>query len=404
VIAQMTRYALRQAAAGASSVTMTPADGLGYCECDGCKQVFQGGEPFREHGTMFAKRPDGVLVNITTETLFRAITEAAKALEKDYPNVILGCYAYSAYAHPPSFELHPQIYVQTTTAMRRTSLGLDDQMHAWAAAGPEVGIRDYWEIYQSDWDNPQLTKAGTREMAMQPTLLARDLRTFHYDYKAVGLNTEMGNNWAVRGLSYYVAAQVLWDPKVDESKLIREFYEMSFGPAAGVMQRYYVRWNGPGAAVLASDVPLSTQDVWTDRDLAGSQRTLTEMFTELDQAAALLANHPQHLRRVEDLKMYAYFLWLRLNYWKAAASGDGETIVKAIGEKVSYNGRLTYTNMVHSRPLLGKRFERRYAAHMDLLRELPEAKEGGAWRQVGTPPTSAELATLWARAKADLTL
>src|SRR5262249_23082135 len=79
VIKQAIRHALQQAAAGDSMVTMSPPDGLGFCECERCRAVCQGGEPFQKHGTTFAKRPDGVIVSVASETLFGCVNQVAAA-------------------------------------------------------------------------------------------------------------------------------------------------------------------------------------------------------------------------------------------------------------------------------------------------------------------------------------
>ena len=55
------------------------------------------------------------------------------------------------------------------------------------------------------------------------------------------LNAEASNNWGARGLGYYLAAQLLWDVNANVPNLLRDFYEQAFGPAARVMERYYVR-------------------------------------------------------------------------------------------------------------------------------------------------------------------
>ena len=60
--------------------SLSPPDGLGYCECERCRAVAQGGKTFQKHGTTFATRPDGVEVSITSETLFGFVNQVATAV------------------------------------------------------------------------------------------------------------------------------------------------------------------------------------------------------------------------------------------------------------------------------------------------------------------------------------
>jgi hypothetical protein len=399
VIERMIAHARGRAAAGAGSVSLSPPDGLGYCECATCRAVFQGGEPFGAHGTLFAERPDGVLVNITSETLFHAVRRVAEAMAEQHPGLIIGVYAYSAYSHPPSFDLPPNVYIQTTTAFRRTPLDLDDQIKQWGARARRVGIRDYWSVYQWDWDNPDPGR-------VQPHRLAGQLR-FFAGHNVAALNAEASNNWGPRGLGYYVGAQLLWDVHADVNELVRDFYKTAFGPAAVPMQRWHVRWHGDSVAVLedSTERPGPEPPVWDRRDLPGSRRTLAAAFADLDEAAALAADTPGARERVDHIRLYACYLYLRLKQWEASAAADRQANLAAIREETRFGGRLAYTNMIHSRPLVGKAFERRFRADRHAWAGVPDlAAPHRGDRVVGAPPDRAELLERWAAAKTDLGL
>ena len=229
VISRMIKYAMDLAASGSPSISLTPADGLGYCECDKCFGTAKGGEVKELKGSFFATRPDGLLVCTVSETLFDAVNKVAKAVGQKYPGVMLGCYGYSAYSHPPSFKLEPNVFIQTTTEYRRTPLTLEDQMYQWGQRANQVGIRGYWSVYQWDWDNPRVGK-------FIPELIQKDLQ-FYNKHNATAYNTEACNNWGARGLTYYVGSQLLWNVNADVKPIIKDFYEKAFGPAAPAMQR-----------------------------------------------------------------------------------------------------------------------------------------------------------------------
>ncbi len=387
VIRRAIDHALKEASDGKPMVTMSPPDGTGYCECEKCFSVFQGGEPFQAHGTTFAKRPDGGVVNVTSETLFRMVNEVARAVAEQHPRTLVGCYAYSCYSHPPSFKLHPNVFLQTTTAYRRTPLTLEEQLQAFGERAGQVGIREYYSVYQWDWDNPH-------PGAVEPGRLQKTLRFFRRN-GVTSVNAEASNNWAPRGLGYYAAAQLLWDPEADVRALVRDFYEKAFGPAAPVLERYYLRWYGPGAKALDAGEPAGELSDVEDRK-PPSIEDLRAAFLDLDEAARLVREAPGARERVDHMRMYLHYLVLRHRLGEAEKGKDPQAILEAIRQETLFAGRLTRTNMVHSRALLGSAFLRRFRRHEKILAGVPEAQSAGkGWRQVGDPPSREELDRLW---------
>ena len=108
-------------------------------------------------------------------------------------------------------------------------------------------------------------------------------------------------------------------------------------------------------------------------------------------------------KRVDLLRMYAHYLFLRYRLHKAEQADDRRQIVDAIKAETIFGGRLTNTNMIHSRPLIGKAFLRRFQKYQVLLTNVDEAQQAGkGWRQMGDPPTRNQLETLWSTDKAEL--
>ena len=390
--------AMKRADAGDKMISQTPPDGLGYCECDRCKEVFQGGEPFAEYSSLFARRPDGVLVNITSETLFRFINQIAAAVAAKHPGTLIGCYAYSAYSHPPSFDLHPNVYLQTTTAYRRTPITLAEQLDAFGQKTRQLGVREYYSVFQWDWDYPDPGK-------LTPVQLQEDLKFFR-GHGVTAVNAEASNNWGPRGLGYYVAAQLMWDVNADTKAIVRDFYENAFGPAAPAIERYYVRWYGPSAAALpgagagASDLP--EQQTLLEKNVFNVE-ALKAAIGDLDEAGRLAGDRADvgDIReRVDQLRMYLHYLTLRYRLWQAQKAGDKAGVLAAIEAETVFGGRLADTNLVHTRALVGKAFPRRFRAFEKQLADVPEAQQSGkGWRKLGDPPGHDELDRLWAADK-----
>ena len=127
---------------------------------------------------------------------------------------------------------------------------------------------------------------------------------------------------------------------------------------------------------------------------------LREMFEALDAAARLTKDRPDCQARVDQLRRYLHDLVLRQQTTDAGAGKNLEANKKAILDVIraetEFAGGLTYTNMIHSRPVLGKAFLRRFKKFEALLKDVPEAqKENAGWRALGKPPTHAELEELW---------
>jgi hypothetical protein len=396
VLERAIQSALKQAGQGKGMISMTPPDGLGYCECERCLAVFAGGKPFRSHSTLFARRPDGALVNITSETLFAFVNQVAAAVAKKYSQTLIGCYAYSAYSHPPSFKLHPNVYLQTTTAFRRTPITLQEQITAFGKKTKQVGIREYYSVYQWDWDYPDPGK-------MAPNRLVEDLKFYHRN-GITAVNAEASNNWAARGLGYYVASQLMWDVDVDVKEIVRDFYQQAFGPAAGAMQRYYARWYGPDVAVLKDERALPKPCVLYEKGKFDVD-ALKAAYRDLDEAVRLVPVDSGYRQRIDLLRMYAHYLFLRYRLYQAEQAHDDRHILDAIKAETIFAGQLTNTNMIHSRPLIGKAFLRRFRTHQALLAGVEEAQQAGkGWRQIGDPPTRKQLEMLWSADKAELGL
>jgi hypothetical protein len=394
VLRRATESALKQAAQGKPMISMTPPDGLGYCQCERCLAVFDGGKPYPSHDTLFARRPDGELINVTSETLFAFVNQVAAAVAQKHPQTLVGCYAYSAYSHPPSFKLHENVYLQTTTAYRRTPLTLQEQITAFGEKTAQVGIREYYSVYQWDWDYPSPGK-------LTPAVLAEDLR-FYHRHGVTAVNAEASNNWAARGLGYYVASQLMWDVNADAQELVRDFYETAFGPADVAIQRYYVRWYGPGVAVLPDQRDMPMPCVLYEKGKFDID-ALKAAYRDLDEAVKLVPADSAYRTRIDLLRMYAHYLLLRYRLHQAEQADGRQQILDAIGAETIFGGRLANTNMIHSRPLIGKAFLRRFRKHEDLLAQVEEAQQAGkGWRQIGDPPSGKELETLWSDDKAEL--
>ena len=372
---------------GQGMISLTPPDGLGFCECEKCFAAFQGGKPEYNDKFMvwFAKRPDGLLVGAPSETVFTFVNTIAKAVANEYPDLLLGCYAYSGYSHPASFNLEPNVYIQTTTRYRRTPLTLEEQINTWGQKASRVDIRGYYSVYQWDYDGPF-------PQTMLPATQYQELN-FFLQHNVSGVNSEASNNWAPRGLGYYCAAQMHWDAHTDPKGLIQEFYSRAFGPAASAMQRYYEIWYVD---------PQPEQESYT-------REMLIAAYQALDEAGQLVKDQPKYRDRVDALRVYAHYLLLRSRVTALEESKDKDASLEAIKNETVFGGRLIKTHMIHTEKFHEPtRYLRRFAKFQDLIAVDAPVKPGEkpskepaeftkAWRVNSDPPTHEEINDLWAQ-------
>lgn len=259
-------------------------------------------------------------------------------------------------------------------------LTLEEQLEQFGDKGSSLGIREYYSVYQWDYDWPNPGK-------MAPDVLQKDLRFFH-ENGVSAVNAEASTNWAARGLGYYLASQMLWDIDADPNPLIEDFYKGAFGPAAKPMERYFARWYGPSVAVSkGADIP--KQMKLFDQGINVS--ALGDAFRDLDEAMRATGEGSRQRARVDALRGYLHYLVLRHRLELAGESGKREAIIEAIRAETEFGGRMSDTNMIHTRALIGKAFERRFRKFLPQL----EGLDTKAWRKVGNPPEADELDRLW---------
>jgi hypothetical protein len=254
--------------------------------------------------------------------------------------------------------------------------------------------------------------------------LVDDLR-FYQKHNVRSINAEASNNWAPRGLGYYLAAQLMWDVNAEPKALSADFYDKAFGPAALPMERYYVRWLGSSVAVRTKSATARADPIVKDEKagdelgVAAAEEFDTEnlkvAYRDLDAAARLVKELPQHRARVDHLRMYAHYLFLRLRLKQAGKTGNKEDIRNTVRDETVFGARLMKTNMIHARPLLGKEFYRHFLRYKDALeatnewpkndRDIVQKAAGRGYRQVRDDvPDHQEIERLWAADKAMLGL
>ena len=203
-------------------------------------------------------------------------SRVAAQIRTEYPNRFVGVYSYSDYDHVPTIQLEPNVLVEVVNFGKHDLL-FDQRIKGFLAKGVRVGVYEYFNVPQFNQDRPSqdfyaLLKAIPR-------------------YTAAGVDVfqaEASDGWGSRGLLYYAAGKLLWEPDADVDAILADFYAKAFGAAADPMRRFYRRMLAGG--------PI------TDRMLLLGFRDL--------EAAELLAG-PAQLARIRHVEYYWRYVWLK---------------------------------------------------------------------------------------------
>ena len=373
VIAMGIARALRyfEANPSARMISVSAPDGLGFCECPLCIRQAGAVETFRDKlGFQWGRQADGRVVSVPSETIFNYANKVAQAVARKFPGRYVGILAYSAYSHPPSFAIEPNVYVEFTSGFRNTPLTYAEQIREFGRVARHLGVYEYYDVEQWSWDLPG--KARAADLGYITASIA-----YYHQNRITSMQTEASNNWAPNGIGYYLTARLLWKPDTDPATIEEDFYRKAFGPAAEPAQRFYRIWSS---------------------GLELDDTTLAMAYAALKEAADRTADDPACRARVDCLRMYAHFL---KHYVKPpptaelaqktadalAAKCGREEAVRRVQYLGDYAKRLMDTHMVHAYAFNS------YLAHYG--RAWPELRKDG-WTAAGAIPSSEEIGALFA--------
>jgi hypothetical protein len=245
--------AVLDAEPGIEIITLSPNDGGGFCECDGCTTL---DEPGRDWFAKYSRRL----------AIFN--NEVAKLVRKRHPGVLIKVGAYAMYARPPLdegyrpegnlfFQLcHLYFCHNHPLGSHRCRAGETYQPKAqfqpnqefckildeWLALSPHLFVYEYYSI-------------GGMARSNLPWPLIHTMRSdipYYRDRGVEGFYTQLSDNlWHRLGLNYYVAAKLCWNADLDVDALLDDYFEKFYGPAAAAMKNYFMAmehsmsaWNG----------------------------------------------------------------------------------------------------------------------------------------------------------------
>ncbi len=208
--------------------SISPNDGLGWCECQRCKNI-------------------DALYGVTDFSLADRFVHYAnrvlEELEKTNPGKQVGIYAYAEHTSPPKRARPKANYVTALTHMPW------EFCHVHAINDPACPSNKRYLEYVKGWSN--LTRhVGAYEyyghfFVFTPWPVVHSMRVDIPLYKELKIErfiSETQQNWANQGLNFYVAAKLVADPTLDVDALLAEYFARFYGKAGGAMRRYSDLW------------------------------------------------------------------------------------------------------------------------------------------------------------------
>jgi hypothetical protein len=217
------------------------------------------------------------------------------------------------------------------------------------------------------------------------TKLDRDIKRCYQTGMIAADFDSVIHHWAAQGLNYYVLAKLLWDPSQDAEAIVTDYCEKGFGPAAGLIRRYFRELEEVTDRCAASGAMEKKtgpqQEMRPEEEEAGGRHAVTYLRLARTYSPAVIGGLRQILKdaRVaagadERVKERIDFLSAGLRYGELQAAVHGALVAKPM-------------NKARLLPLL----DERYAAFRDIVRTHPFAinvayiawREGSMWAKTG---------------------
>jgi hypothetical protein len=263
--------------------SISPPDGVGYCQCDACRR--------QDDPNVIEPSSGQVCVSNRYLDFFDAV---GRRVAKEQGDSVLCFYAYADYTQAPTLgrKVAPNLCVwiapirysryhrigSPASPSRRQLAGLID---GWAAAVSKLGYRTYnYNLAEclvpfsklSVWahDIPYLKRKG-----------------------CIGVNLETLANWEIYGPHIYLSIRLAYDPDADVQVLMDDYYRRFYGPKAGAAMKRY--WQEIDSAF--AEMPCESGSFFALHLVYTPQR-LKELGGLLDEAAAAARAEQTYAARV----------------------------------------------------------------------------------------------------------
>ncbi len=272
---------------GAGMISISQNDGEGICECDKCNAV--------------AKEEGG-----QSGLHIRFVNDVADAIRKKYPDFLVETLAYKYTRHVPKLARpRDNVIIRLCSIECDVSKPLSSPSNAafykdlqdWKKICKRMYIWDYTVNYGNmtiehpNWD-----------------VYAPNIRLFAAN-NVIG-PFEQGDGWnngaAFGNMKTWVLSKLLWNPKLETRKLMREYADGYYGPAGKYM---YYFLDMCCKALNKTDTQLNCITGGNNIDYL-SQKEMDRATVLFDKAEHLVVNNPTRLERIKIERLALDHAWI----------------------------------------------------------------------------------------------
>ena len=263
------------------------------CKCPACLAVI------REEGCQ-------------TGLLLRYINKVASEIRKEYPEIIIRTFGYSASAEPPKktmpadnvlIQLTDKFTVSDPFRPLTDPINADriDYFHQWRKCAKRLMVWDYWNLGGSYFNPPRPDTVFNA--------IRSDLQFFR-KLNVTDLFMECSRcPYAPQSfidLTYFVGSQLMMDPDKDPAKLADIYIRYYFGPGADVMKRVFetIRKGMPGQKNRQTSAVVSHWSYLTPE-------VMYDAYSSMKKMSASLPEDSVYRKRIDAERIV--FVWYALS-------------------------------------------------------------------------------------------
>lgn len=205
-------------------INMDVNDNGGYCQCAACRKAV--------NGKLTVNRlPDYSLI------YWKWVNDVAREVSKKYPNVIFYGIAYREVITPPPFKLHknvlPRLCIELPVIIdKKYAKEKWDLIGKWSKVASQLDLYDY--MHGIDFFLIPRIYFRSHSRILRKMILEYKLRAAYFESRGVV---------PFQGPQQELMVRLLWDPKMDVEKFLRDWCEKCVGKkAAPYLMEYYKEW------------------------------------------------------------------------------------------------------------------------------------------------------------------